>query len=250
MMMNYMKSENYRLLRKKSLYVTSVIGLLCITVAATVLHFAQQNDPNFPYGTSQFFYSNVVSAGFLIMIVGLLFNVALTGKDTALLKQSVSFGISRNTIFWSKLLLTLLYFMLLCVIGLALTIALGESLFANEEQSALYFLIACVNMVPIVISGFFIIHALRMGKVGEIYIIMTLLFLFFLSGDLLRILFRSVTGLHELYLYAPSTLLNENLMSYIGQGAQLDYRYWITGIVISVLSLLIGARKFTTQTID
>lgn len=36
-MINYIKSENYRLLRKKSLHITSVIGLSLIIAAATVL---------------------------------------------------------------------------------------------------------------------------------------------------------------------------------------------------------------------
>ena len=109
-MINYMKSECYRLLRKKGSYVTGLICYLLIIAAAAVLTFFEQFDPNFPYATTRFFYSNVISGGLLIVIVGLLFNSALTGKDMSLIKQSVSFGISRNIIFWSKLILTLNYF--------------------------------------------------------------------------------------------------------------------------------------------
>ncbi len=94
------------------------------------------------------------------------------------------------------------------------------------------------------------IHMLRMLKVGEVYIIIMLLLIFMVSGDLLRVIFRSIPGLDELYLYAPSTLLNENLMSFMNQAADFDYRYWIAGIVISVISLLIGAKKFANQNID
>ncbi|RDW20242.1 ABC transporter permease [Oceanobacillus arenosus] len=249
-MINYIKSENYRLLHKKNLYITSVICLLLIVVAAVVLHYSQQQDPNFPYATSMFLYSNIIGSGVLIIIVGFLFNLALTGKDTSLIKQSVSFGVSRNTIFWSKLILTLSYYLLICVVGLLLMIVLGESILASEKQSVKNFLIASVNMVPIVLSGFFIIHVLRMLRISEIYIIIMLLFLFIFSGDLLRILFRPITGFNELYKYAPSTLLNENLMSFFDQAAQFNYNYWVTGIVISIVSLLIGARKFAKLNID
>src|SRR5690625_784512 len=121
-MMNYMKSEIYRLLRKKGLHMTSLICFLLITAAAFVLYFTDQNEPNFPYATSLFFYSNVISGGILILIIAFLFNLALTGKDMSLIKQSISFGISRNTIFWSKLILTLSYFLFICVIGLLLMI--------------------------------------------------------------------------------------------------------------------------------
>lgn len=244
-MINYMKSEHYRLLRKKGLYITSVICLLLIAAAAVVLYYSQHLDPNFPYATSMFFYSNVISGTLLIMIVGLLFNSALTGKDMSLIKQSVSFGVSRYTIFWSKLILTLSYFLLQCVIGLLLTTALGENLFASEEQSVSNFLIASSNMIPIVLSGFFMIHTLKMLKVSEVYIIIIFLFIYVFSDDLLYMLFDNT-----LFDYNPSTLLNENLMSFMNNSAQFDYRHWVTGILVSVISLLIGVKGFAKQNID
>ncbi|WP_413375704.1 ABC transporter permease [Alkalihalobacillus sp. 1P02AB] len=249
-MINYLKSENYRLLRKKGLYLTSIICLLLIVAAAFGLHYFQQYDPNFPYGTSLFFYANVITSGILIMIVGFLFNLALTGKDRSLIKQPVSFGISRNTIFWSKLVLTLSYFVLLCVVGLLLVIGLGEGLLISEEQSIKNFVVASLNMGPIVLSGFMMIHVLKMLKVGDVYIIIVLFFLFILSGDLLRWLLGSVSGLNELYKYAPSTLLNDNLMSFMNQTAQFDYLFWVTGMVISLILLPIGANRFAKQPID
>ncbi len=248
--MNYMKSEMYRLLRKKGLHMTSLICFLLITAAAFVLYFTDQNDPNFPYATSLFFYSNVISGGVLILIIAFLFNLALTGKDMSLIKQSISFGISRNTIFWSKLILTLSYFLFICVIGLILMIGLGENLLVSDEQSVGNFLIACSNMLPVILSGFFMIHMLKMLKVGEIYIIIILLFIFTLAGDLFRMLFQSIPGLNELYKYAPSTLLNENIVSFMDQAAQIGYQYWIVGIVISVISLLIGTSRFAKQNIN
>lgn len=249
-MINYIKSENYRLLRKKSLYITSVICYLLITAAAFVLYLSQKYDPSFPYGTSMFFYSNVFGFGLLILIVAFLFNLALTGKDSSLIKQSVSFGVSRNTIFWSKLMLTVGYFLVICLVGIVLMIGLGEGLLASEEQSVRHFLIASFNMLPIVLSGFFMIHALKMLKVSDVYIIIMLLFIFVFSGDLLRMIPESISGLSKVYKYAPSTLLNENLMSFMGEAAQIDYRYWFAGIVISVVFLIIGRRQFAKLNIE
>lgn len=249
-MMNYMKSERYRLVRKKSLHIISVICLLLITAAATVLYLSGQYDSTFPYATSLFFYSNVIGSITLILIVALLFNLALTGKDMSLIKQSISFGISRNTIFWSKLILTLIYFLVVCMIGLLLMIGLGESLFISEEHSVKNFLTASFNMLPIVLSGFFMIHAMKMLKVNEVYIVIMLLFIFAISGDVLRMILKPVSGLNELYQYAPSTQLNENLMHFMDQTVQFELSYWITGIVISVICLLIGVRRFAKQNID
>src|SRR5690625_1507094 len=106
-MMNYMKSERYRLMRKKSLHITTVICLVLITAAAAVLYFSGQYESSFPYATSSFFYSNVIGNTALILIVALLFNLALTGKDMLLIIQSVSFVFYRITFYCSLLLMTL-----------------------------------------------------------------------------------------------------------------------------------------------
>lgn len=249
-MINYLKSENYRLLHKKSLYLTSVICLLLIAGAAAVLHFSHQMDPNFPYATSKFFYSNVLGTGAIIIFVGFIFNLTLTGKDTDLIKQSVSFGISRRIIFWSKLILTLSYYLLICVIGLGFVVMLGETFFAGEDQVVRNFLLASFNMIPIVLSGFVMIHALKMLIRDEIYIIFLLAFVFIFSGDMLRILFRGVASLNELYLYAPDSLLHENLMSFLNNQAVLGFEYWISGFVISGIALWFGATRFAKHNID
>lgn|SRR5690625_294343 len=250
-MINYIKSENYRLLRKKSLYMTSIIGLMLITAAAIILYLSGEYEQNFPYATSLFFYANVIGSNILILIIAFLFNLALTGRDMTLIKQSISFGVSRNTIFWSKLILTLGYFLFICLIGLLLMIGLGENLLKSEEQSIRNFLVASFNMLPIVLSGFFMIHTLKMLRIGDVYSIVILFLFYVLSGDLLRMILRPISGLDELYRYAPDVLLNEkNLMNFMDHAAQFDLRYWITGIVISVVSLLIGARKFSKQNID
>jgi ABC-2 type transport system permease protein len=249
-MINYMKSEYYRLLRKKGLHLTGVICFLLIASAAGVLYFTAQYDQNFPYGTNKFFYTNVTASGLLIIIIGLLYNLALTGKDRSLIKQSISFGISRSIIFWSKLILTLSYFLLICVAGMCLMIILGENMLTHENQAVRNFLIASVNMIPIVLSGFFLVHTLKMLKVGEIYIIIVVAIFFGFLGDLLRFLLRPFTALNELYKYAPDTLLNDNLMSFVNGTPQLGYQNWIVGLVISAAALLIGAKIFAKQNID
>lgn len=249
-MINYLKSESYRLVRKKSLHITSFVCLLLIVAAATVLYYSQQADPNFPYATARFFYSNVIGNAGLIIIVCFLYNFSLTGKDAALLKNAVSFGISRSTIFWSKLLITLSYFLFVSVLGIGLMIGLGETLMTSDGQSVKDFLIALVNMLPIVLSAFYLIHSLKMLKVGEVYIFILMLIIFVFSGDLLRILFRPFTSLQQVYKYAPDSLLNENLLNFMNHTVQFGYQHWITGVLLSLTVLLIGVLKFEKQTID
>lgn len=249
-MINYLKSESYRLLRRKSLHMISVACFLLIIAAAAVLYLFGKTEANFPYATSQYFYSNVIAGAVLIFMIALLFNLSLTGKDLSMLKQSISFGISRNTIFWSKLLLTLGYFLLVCAMGILLMIGLGENLFSNDEQAARSFIIACMNMFPIILSGFFTIHVLKMLRFGDVYVVMIVLFIFTLSGTVFRVLFRAISGLDQLYKYTPSTLLNENIMEFLDYTVQLDVRFWLVGLVVSVIMLPVGVRQFAKQHIE
>ncbi|WBL16785.1 ABC transporter permease [Sutcliffiella sp. NC1] len=250
-MINYMKSEYYRLLRKKGVHFTSVICLLLIVVAATVLQYLDKVDPTFPYATSNYFYSNVIALGLIIIIIGFIFNSALTSKDDmSLIKQTVSFGISRNTIFWSKLILTLSYFVLICVIGIFLMIALGESLLITDNHSVHNFLMASVNMAPLVLSGFILTHVLKVMKVRDVYIFILLLFIYGFSSNLVRMLFRPFQGLSDVYKYMPNTLFNDNLGNYIVEAVPFSYESWVIGIGISLFVLFIGANRFAKQNID
>ncbi|WP_080873863.1 ABC transporter permease [Oceanobacillus timonensis] len=249
-MINYLKSENYRILHKKSLYLTTAVCFFLIIGAAFSLNYFSRVDADFRYGTSSFFYSNVIGMGTQIIIISYLYNAILTAKDIALTKQAVSFGISRSVIFWSKLLVTLSYFLLVCAAGLLLMIGLGQSLFAEDQGVVSNFFLASFNMLPIVLSGFILIHALKMLKIADIYNIIIVVFIYVFSDDVLRFIFRQVNGLNELYTFAPGALLTDNLMHFMNQSVQLDDRYWVTGAVISVIALLIGAGRFTKQDMD
>lgn len=249
-MINYLKSEQYRLMRKKTLHLTSMICCALIIVAALILDFFGRNEVDFPYATSFFFYSNVIGGGIFLFIIALLVNGALTGKDQSLLKQSLSFGISRDTIFWSKLMLTLGYFLLLCIIGMVLMVGLGETLFPGDKGALRSFLLACVNMFPLVVSGFFLIHVLRMSRIGEAYTVVIVLVVYTMSDSIVNIIFRRIEGLTELYKWMPSALLNDNILQYMEYTVTFEWKFWIVGIAISLIILPIGIRVFQRRDID
>lgn len=129
-------------------------------------------------------------------------------------------------------------------------VILGENLFTSDTQNVMNFLMASLNMIPIILSGFFVIHTLKMIKIGEAYIVIGLFFIYTFSGDVLRTSLRSVSGLNKLYQYAPSTLLTENLFNFMSESVKFELSYWIVGIVISLVTLLIGTKRFAKSSID
>jgi len=249
-LINYLKSERYRLTRKISLHITSIVACVLIIVAGFVLDFFGRNEANFPYASSYFFYGNVVNGVLLIFIIVLLVNSSLTGKDLSTLKQSLSFGISKSTIFWSKLILTLMYFLLLCFIGMILMGVLGETLFTDSESYLKSFLLASVNMFPIVISAFMLVHVMQMNRIATIYTIIAIIVIYTMSDVIMNLMFRLVDPFDELYKWTPSFLLNENALSYTENAVTFSWESWFVGIGLSIIFLAIGLWQFNKKDID
>lgn len=248
--MNYLKSERYRLTRKSSLHITSVIACTLIIASGFVLYFFGQYETDFPYSTSYFFYSNVVNGSVLIFIIVILVNSSLTGKDLYTLKQSLSFGISRLTIFWSKLIVTFLYFLLLCLVGTIIMVALGETLFTGSEPFLKSYLIASINMFPIVFSAFMLVHVLQMNRIGTVYTILAILVIYIYSDGIVHLMFRLVGPLNELYKWTPSALLNENALAFAENTVTFAWDNWLVGIGLSIVFLAIGLWKFNKKDFD
>ncbi|MDN6735787.1 hypothetical protein [Tetragenococcus halophilus] len=249
-MIAYLKSENYRFLRKNNIYTISGLCLTLITAAAFILKYYDLTDSTFPYGNAHFFYSNIFGLSSLILFVSVLVNLILTGKDSLVLKQSVAFGLSRQKIFWTKLIVTLGYFILLCLTGIALTIILGTSVFPHESGVLSAYFTALVNTVPIILSGFVLAHTLMMTYSKEIIIFGILLLIYSFPESILHGLSNYSEAIRALSKYVPSTLLTDNLYRFMDLNTEINFSAWIVGGLISLVSLTLGVSKFNKKSID
>lgn len=123
-MLNYMKSEWYRVTRGKSFY--AAIGILggLVVLMNIVLALGGRYIPDFRYGTFRFslncftgaIYSMVVMGG---VVPGCLF---VDDRKNGVLKNAVSYGISRDKILVGKFMVSFLFtFLILCaVVGIYL----------------------------------------------------------------------------------------------------------------------------------
>ena len=111
-LINYIKSENYRILHSKGFYIYTIICNLLIILAAITLMYFDKTTNKFPYGNAKFFYSNVISAGLIIIVIGIAFNLLVNNKESQrLVKDSISFDISLYIIFIGKFLIYICYFL-------------------------------------------------------------------------------------------------------------------------------------------
>lgn len=100
-MLNYMKSECYRITHSKEIYLfTGILSLLAFNLNF-LIGWIGRKDAGFPYDTTSFSYSNLVAAPMLFCVMGgfvaiLLYDGNLKNGN---LKNTIAFGISRISIF-------------------------------------------------------------------------------------------------------------------------------------------------------
>lgn len=248
-MINYLHSELYRMLHTKWLYALCGGCLALVAGLGVILSYYYRTDDSFRYASASFFYSNVIAMGSLLILIGFLFSILLTGKDMEIVKQSVAFGISRNVIFWSKLLLTLGCFTLLCLLAAGLMVLLGQNLLPFEENTLRNFFYAASNMIPIILSAFAMGYVLSILNISEGLTIVLLLLVYNFSGNLAYLLLRPFPDLQKLTVYFPSTLLEDNLQGYMNQVAAVEGKYWLVGLLITAVSVIWGLLTFRKKDI-
>lgn len=248
-MMDYVKSEWYRLQRKAGLYSTYVITLGLVIAAVIVLNISLKNIPNFPYGSSDFLFRNVLSLGVVIIWIGAVVNSFLTGKDKTVMKHSVAYGNSRNKIFLVKLGLTLGVFLLLCLVGTGLATGLGNAFLQSDKVVVRSFLIAAVNMIPLVISGFALSHTLLMLNVNEMTTVIILFVVYDLSDMLISMVLTFFKITDKISQYFPSALFSSNYQAFIDRSVSFSPACWLVGAGITILCLVIGLTLFNRKII-
>ena len=107
-MLNYMRSEWYRIFHTKALWVlTGVLAGLLLAMNA-VLYLMGRGDPRFPYSTIRFSLSPLLSNMLMMGCSGLaLASILFSDKSQGgIMKNAVAYGISRTRIFAGKCILS------------------------------------------------------------------------------------------------------------------------------------------------
>lgn len=99
-MMNYIKSEFYRVFHGREIYCfTGILAFLALSFNVVLFWFRMMED--FPYGITSFSYSNLVACPLLFGMMGAAVGMLLYegNRRNGNLKNTVAFGISRVKIF-------------------------------------------------------------------------------------------------------------------------------------------------------
>lgn len=118
-MLNYMRSECYRTLKGKNFYFATAILSGLVLFLNVVLTIASHNIPNFRYGSFRFFLNMYTGSIYCLVVLGACIAGWLFWDDrkNGVLKNVVSYGISREKMFLGKCIVAFGFtFLMLCIV--------------------------------------------------------------------------------------------------------------------------------------
>ncbi len=147
-MSSYIKSELYRMIHSKKpfLFVAICSGLLI--ASNIVLAVLKGVEPSFPYATTQFSVGNFMSSLTFVFILCITVASQVFGNEHSnhTFKNTISFGISRGTVYFGKWIVSVIYaivaFFIITGIHVASAYLLLENSNVNEVAELLKIFLA------------------------------------------------------------------------------------------------------------
>lgn len=163
-MLNYIKSEGYRILHTSTMYITTLTFGALVLALNIILYVFHMFTVDFPYGNTSFSYSNIVANPMVycfaaFVIVALLYD---GDRRNGNVKNSVAYGISRSKIFAGKCIVSLLTCIIIMVITLSIFIASAEILLIPMGPVTLDVLLMEVPAVSLIAIAALILAVLSM----------------------------------------------------------------------------------------
>ncbi|WP_052409992.1 ABC transporter permease [Paenibacillus durus] len=158
-MTNYLKSELYRLAHKKALYVFLAACVL-VPLFMTLLTAATGTER---YANTEFVFKSASNMwGLLFFIVPLMVSLIVADDFTdGTLKNTVTYGITRSTVFYGKWIMELLFWAIAWAVTY-IVLALGVFLLLpnNGTSSFIGFTSSIAGVLPLTLAALAVSHCL------------------------------------------------------------------------------------------
>ncbi len=161
-MLNYVKSEWYRITHSKAIYVFNIV-MAGLTLILNVVHYVLDKvEPSFPYGTTAFTLSYLASGMTMMFLVGaVVVSLLYSGdKKNGLMKNAIAFGISREKMFLGRCIVSCL--VSVCSLIVILIVYIGSAVLLFEPGIE-------PDAVGILLRG--VLYTLPMAIASEVLVI-------------------------------------------------------------------------------
>ncbi|RDU21976.1 ABC transporter permease [Anaerosacchariphilus polymeriproducens] len=211
-MSNYIKSEFYRNINSKSIWILIGIFSMLIVLMNVVLAISNQQIENFPYATTAFSFGMVsADTSSLIFITFIIVSIVFGDENKHnTLKNVVSYGITRKQIILGKII-TAIFFSLVCLlIVLLFYISSAYLLLQNSGIAAFHvFLIAILSSLPSCVAVLILIIALFLIIDNSMTASMICFSIIILIPTVFSLVGRKVEIFRQICRWLPYCLLKE-----------------------------------------
>ena len=260
-MISYIKSELYRILHNKGTYLFILICSALLISVNVILALVGHGDETFRYDNTGFSLPLLYTSFSMIFILCISVTSIVFGNEHNhhTMKNTVSYGISRGSIYFGKLITAFIYALTAFLIIVGLFILSSYALLENSHSQDLVRLFkVCLVALPLLLFAvaasncfFFLIESTG----GAITTIVIILVAFPEISNYLAMKFK--------FFQMLAKILPWNLISNISFDFQTDspnlllpwegmsgyYNYWLFGILQLVLFALLGYVVFRRKEI-
>ncbi len=253
-MINYIKSEIYRIFHNKSSYLFIIICSLLLMSSNILLAIMKHQDQTFGYATTNFAFSFVYSQMSILFILCIMVASITFGNEYGYhtMKNSVSYGINRKDIYLGKFIVQIIYAIAAFLIILGVYVLTGYLLLENTGSDDLRLLLmtALISLPQFIFA-----------------IAVTNCFLFAIDSSGAAIAascgamivlpqLSNILGMKFVFFTKLRSVLPWNLMNSIGfdmdrHELKLNWElsegyrnYWMFGLIQAILFIIIGYMVF------
>lgn len=247
-MANYIKSEFYRVLRIRNIYILiSICGGLMISLVLVLKHFGL--NPNFPYSNTRFALSNLYGMMNYMLMAAVVFSVFMYDNEEKqhTMKHSVAFGIPHYVIFIGRFLVQVVVCIFTYLILVGVYTALCYALLKHENVGELATLIrVSIGSFTSLLAALAIAHFFFMILENQsVAMVWTVSVLVILPG-IGNLLGRKVDLIEKLMKFFPINIVSWGgpLVSVDGNATTVILKCFLIGGVWLVGFLVAGIVKF------
>lgn len=258
-MLNYIKSEFYRNINTKGNYIFLFGFMAFACFLNIVLGTFANNDHSFRYGSTAFSFSSFYTCMTPIILICLVFVSLMCSQEFKhnTLKNSISYGISRSQIYFSK-------FFVEIVIGTINLVLISASYIISayimlEDSGILHFnylIRAIVACIPLFLVGVILAHCLYFIFENEISVWTTWIIIMMVIPKILSMLGKKIVVFNKISSCMPINIMSTYtyqegsvsvLMSWMDK--QVFIKCFVVGIIGTIIFYTLGLVLFKKRDI-
>lgn len=247
-MINYLKSEAFRLKKTRSTYLIGLLVLLIPLPPLIMSYFYGTIDENFLYNNTAFFFrfTRLSLSGILMLIPFIANTLFANAQRYGTFKNDIAYGFSRKDIYFSKLIITACFSFVIGLLVLTIFTAINLLLLTRNGQiEGPNFAKAVFAAAPLLLAGLAVNNMMvfTCTKIENSYLAYFLIVIIVptLLGYLAEVM-PIISKLNSLFIYVR---LNDNYW----QQPQAILINWLYFIGYFAIFSFIGLRIFNKQEI-